>query len=41
MNENEILEESKIKNLSSNDFTTNFNNKEFTDIKLEETTSKD
>ncbi len=41
MNENEILEENKIKNLSSNDFTTNFNNEEFTDIKLEETTSKD
>lgn len=41
MNENEILEEIKIRNKSLDNFTTNFSDVEFDEIKLEETTSND
>lgn len=41
MNENEILEEIKIRNKSLDDFTTNFSDVELDEIKLEETTSND
>ena len=41
MNENEILEENRIRNKQLDDFTPNLSNEEFSEIKLEGTVSKD
>lgn len=41
MNENEILEENRIRNKPLDDFTPNLSNEEFSEIKLEGTVSKD